>query len=139
MVYKRKIRSKSSEKKYLTLSDKSLTILNEWLENNIQNPYPSTEIKKHLSKKAKIKIRRLNKWLENQRYQIKTKKLRKVSRSAFKNRILEDFFKRNERPTKIQKNELAVLTDKSYEQITKWFCYKRFEKSHKRQQIHLCF
>ena len=84
----KKVVIKNSHKKVnSTLSNQSFEILNEWLVNNLQNPYPSIQVKKDLSKSAKISISSVDKWFQNQRTQMRKIRTRTVVRPALKNKI----------------------------------------------------
>ena len=88
----------------LSLSDETFNVLYGGLEKNVENPYPSKEIKEQIARQAKISIFKLDKWLQNERAKLKkNKKKLVVSRSSVKNKFLEDFFLRNSNPTQKKK------------------------------------
>ena len=96
------------------MSDETFNVLYGWLEKNVENPYPSKEIKEQIATQAKISIFKLDKWLQNEIAKLKiNKKKLVVSRSSVKNKFLEDFFLRNSNPTQKQKEELSLLTGKT--------------------------
>lgn len=54
---------------------RSNCVLAHWLQNNLQNPYPSTATKLKLQKQTRYTMRQINNWFSNKRHENKKQEI----------------------------------------------------------------
>ena len=95
----------------MTLSDKSLTILNHWFE---KNSYATREQKKVLAEKAHITVSQVSKWLAGQRAKKKKNQGKQLlpKKISKERKLLQKFFEKKNKPNKNEIFELSKQTGK---------------------------
>ena len=62
------------------LPDQALSILNEWFDDHVNNPYPTLEEKEKLASKGDISVKQVNAWFSNRRNRSQNTKPKRMKR-----------------------------------------------------------
>jgi hypothetical protein len=108
------------------LTHRHFNILEKWILENHENPYPSRQVKKRLSLEANLSVEDVTKWFEKERKKIKRSKKNKSQRILKKNKdISNNFYNHVDKYTnRIQMEILSEQTGLSVKKIIKWFSTK---------------
>jgi hypothetical protein len=107
------------------ISKESKTILEDWLKNNIHQPYASFDEKTELSKKTHLSLKQVTYWLNNKRKKLEKNFFYRIPYDK-RNQLNEYFQQVNQRPSKSEIIKLAVMLQVPDQKIASWFASKRF-------------
>ena len=104
---------------------KNKLILERWLLENVENPYPTPKTKRELAKQTNLSIKQIDIWFKNSRKKIRKNKI-STRFSIEQKKILRDYFKKCRFPSNNEIKELSQLLNQSDKRISSWFAKERF-------------
>ena len=116
-------RPRTRNRRYYAKS--STECLLKWYAEHETNPYPSNEEKQELATASGLSVERVIQWFTNKRMEMRRKSFRKIK----KGHHLEEWFSEHESnpyPTLEQREELALITGLTEDQVRIWFSRKRY-------------
>lgn len=75
-----KTKSKKTVSKKQQLSEHAVGIMNEWFEDHLNNPYPTSEEKERLAALGKITVKQVTAWFSNRRNRTQNTKPKRMKR-----------------------------------------------------------
>eukprot|EP00956_Cyclotella_meneghiniana_P004266 scaffold5215_cov51-Cyclotella_meneghiniana.AAC.3 len=118
-------RPRTRNRRYYAKS--STECLLKWYAEHETNPYPSNEEKQELATASGLSVERVIQWFTNKRMEMRRKSFKKIK----KGHHLEEWFSEHESnpyPTLEQREELALITGLTENQVRIWFNQKRYRK-----------
>ena len=110
----------------------SAECLLKWYAEHETNPYPSNEEKQELATASGLSVERVIQWFTNKRMEMRRKSFKKIK----KGHHLEEWFSEHESnpyPTLEQREELALITGLTEDQVRIWFNQKRYRKGNSKK------
>ena len=115
-------------KKKIIIADQAKLIIKQWLETNLEQPYPSKKTIELWTKKLNITKKQLRNLVKRHRKKMKLSKTKEKVFNSDDTKLMNDFYQQNKYPQKEDFTEIENLTGKNKKQIRKWFENRRFSE-----------